>query len=588
MYEIKDRVPNFDLHPVFTIPNTNAWKGTEQISKVLMETIEERLHTKKRFVIIFDYYHGINEDKIKKEVIDRLPWNTLVDSNDIKITEEEVWERFGQFITNDRINGVFSFCKIDEFFDQTKKISLKKKLDETTGIIVLFGVGAATLYPYDMLVYGNVTIQKVKDGYVHGLPNWGANNAEEDPLTKEKRFNFLESRIEDAHKRELMEHMDFVIDGDGDEFVMISGDDYRTTLSSFANRPFKLEPFFNRGIWGGHWCKDVLNGGLDKDNTAWGMTGWMNAQNALAQCGDHEFHVAGRDIISYAPIDFLGNQIFYWFGYNCPVGCDFLDTWGGGNLSLQVHPDNAYGQAVFNAQFGHYESYYMLDTCEDSTVYLGTKEGVEKNALVEALCEAQETGTFDDEKWINCLPMKKHDHIFIPSGTIHASGKNTLVLEINPIGFQTFKLWDWGRIDADGKPRPIHIDHGAKVIQERFQTSFVKQHLISKKSEVARGDGWRKEHSGTMEYELLQVDRYWFSKPIFFETKDHVKLHVLVEGEEALLYSPNDEFEPIHLHYAEAIFVPASVGQYIIKPFGKSLGEELAVLECYMDLGDAY
>lgn len=47
--------------------------------------------------------------------------------------------------------------------------------------------------------------------------------------------------------------------------------------------------------------------------------------------------------------------------------------------------------------------------------------------------------------------MKNHDHIYIPSGTIHASGKDTLVLEINPIGFQTFKLWDWGRIDADGK-----------------------------------------------------------------------------------------------------------------------------------------
>lgn len=77
--------------------------------------------------------------------------------------------------------------------------------------------------------------------------------------------------------------------------------------------------------------------------------------------------------------------------------------------------------------------------------------------------------------------MKKHDHIYIPSGTIHASGKNTLVLEINPIGFQTFKLWDWGRIDADGKPRPINIEHGSKVIQERYQTNFVKEHLISKK-----------------------------------------------------------------------------------------------------------
>lgn len=69
-----------------------------------------------------------------------------------------------------------------------------------------------------------------------------------------------------------------------------------------------------------------------------------------------------------------------------------------------------------------------------------------------------------------------------------------------------------------------------------------------------------------MEYELLKIDRYWFNEPIFFETKDHVKLHVLVEGEEALIVSPYDEFEPIELHYAEALYIPASIGQYIIKP----------------------
>lgn len=67
-----------------------------------------------------------------------------------------------------------------------------------------------------------------------------------------------------------------------------------------------------------------------------------------------------------------------------PVGCDFLDTWGGGNLSLQVHPDIAYSQETFNFPFGHYESYYMLDTCDESCVYLGTKEGVKLDELVDA------------------------------------------------------------------------------------------------------------------------------------------------------------------------------------------------------------
>ena len=586
MYEkIKTRSPNFDLHPVFEIPQTTSYLGYEEIFNVIYQQVQT---FKKPCVVVIDSYYEINHQQLKDKIIDLLNPQLFIDMNEIKYNEAMIQQRLGQFITEDRINGVFVTGDIQQYFDLDKVVLAQQKIQEATGLVVIFGVGAGIMTHGDIFVYNNITIQRIKDGYFSALSNWGAHNENEDPLTKEKRFNFVESRLLDNHKRHMFPHMDYVIDGD-DEYapVMISGDDFRKALNYFASHPFKLEPFFNRGIWGGHWCKDALNGGLDKENTAWGMTGWMNAQNALAKIGDHEFRIVGRDIIQYQPLNFLGHQNYFWFGYNCPVGCDFLDTWGGGNLSLQVHSDIAYGQEVFNSQFGHYESYYMLDTNENSCVYLGTKDGVKKDEIVKAFEQAQETGEFDDKKYINCFPMKTHDHIYIPSGTIHASGKDTLVLEINPIGFQTFKLWDWGRIDADGKPRPINIEHGAKVIQEEYQTEFVKNHLISKKSEVARGSGWRKEHSGTMEYELLKVDRYWFHKPIFFETKDHVKLHVLVEGEEAQIISPLQKFEPITIHYAEAVFIPASVGQYVIKPFDAN-HEELAILECYMDMGDAY
>lgn len=586
MYNIENRIPNFELHPVYEIPGTKSWKGYEQILGILKERIRNE---KDNLVIVFDYYHGYNEEIIKRELIDKLPSNLLIDSNTIKFPEKVIAEKFHRFITDDRINGVFSCCKIDEFFDQEKVIEVQKKISQQKGITIVYGVAASTICDYDILVYGNVSVQKIKEGYFKNLTNWGANNADEDPLRKEKRYYYLEGKVQDSHKRKIFDNVDYVIDGDIDESpVMLTGKDFRKTLKSFANRPFKLAPFFNKGIWGGNWCKKVLNGGLDKENTAWGMTGWMIHQSAIAKCGDNEFHVVGNDIISYDPIDLMGNQTFDWFGYNIPIGCDFLDTWGGGNLSLQVHPDNAYAHEEFNSQFGHYESYYMLDTTNHSSVYLGTKENVKTTDLVDAFKLAQETGEFDENKWLNKFPMKKHDHIYIPSGTIHASAKDTLVLEINPYWIQTFKLWDWGRVDADGKPRPINIDHGAHVIREKYQTSFVKNHLISKQAEIDRGDGWRKEHSGLMEYELMTIDRYWFSKPIFIESHDHIKLLILVEGEEAILSSPNDEFDPIIMHYAEAIFAPASLGQYIIKPYGKSKDKEIAMLECYMDMGDAY
>ena len=80
------------------------------------------------------------------------------------------------------------------------------------------------------------------------------------------------------------------------------------------------------------------------------------------------------------------------------------------------------------------------------------------------------------EKW----PIKKHDHILIPAGTIHCSGANTVVLEISATPYIfTFKLWDWGRMGLDGKPRPISIDHGKQVIQWDRTASWTEDNIIN-------------------------------------------------------------------------------------------------------------
>ena len=102
---------------------------------------------------------------------------------------------------------------------------------------------------------------------------------------------------------------------------------------------------------------------------------------------------------------------------------NFLDTWNGGNLSLQVHATTDYAFEVFNSSYGHHESYYYIDAMPQAGTYLGIKEGAKVEEFVEALKAAQETGEMDATEYVNKVPVKKHDHVFIPGGTVHSSGE---------------------------------------------------------------------------------------------------------------------------------------------------------------------
>src|SRR5262249_39257106 len=139
------------------------------------------------------------------------------------------------------------------------------------------------------------------------------------------------------------------------------------------------------------------------------------------------------------------------------------------------------------------ESYYLLDAASNASVYLGLREGLESKALIQDLETAQSQATsFPTEKYINRWPAEKHDHFLIPAGTVHCSGANSLVLEISATPYIfTFKLWDWGRLGLDGKPRPIHLNHGVPNIQWDRDTGWVKRNLINRIEPVSQGDGWR-------------------------------------------------------------------------------------------------
>jgi mannose-6-phosphate isomerase class I len=285
-------------------------------------------------------------------------------------------------------------------------------------------------------------------------------------------------------------------------------------------------------------------------------------------------------MILLEPVALLGRKNVARFGREFPIRFDFLDTMDGQNLSLQVHPLTEYIQKSFGMHYTQDESYYILDAENDACVYIGLKDGIDKDAMERELRSAQRGEMlFDAEKYVNKIPVKKHDHILIPAGTVHCSGKNAMVLEISATPYIfTFKLWDWGRLGLDGLPRPIHIDHGMKNIQWDRTTGWVMENLVDNIKVLEEKEGFKKEVTGLHELEFIETVRYTTSTYFDVEMTDSVEQLNLVDGESAVIESLDGSFEPFEVHYAESFIIPSAVKRYRVR----SNGGEIKVVRAFV------
>jgi mannose-6-phosphate isomerase class I len=218
------------------------------------------------------------------------------------------------------------------------------------------------------------------------------------------------------------------------------------------------------------------------------------------------------------------------------------------------------------------ESYYIMDADEEAYVYLGFKENIDPKQCIRALKDAQKNSDdFNADAFVEKWPAKKHDHFLIPAGTIHCSGEGCMVLEISATPYIfTFKLWDWGRLGLDGKPRPINIEHGEKVLDWSRTSGWTKQHLVNQVEYVDQGIGWSEEKTGLHNLQFIETRRHWFTESVTHQTNGTVHVLAVVEGEEVIVESPSSAFEPFITHYGEVFIIPAAIDTYTITPSSKT------------------
>ncbi|WP_435955292.1 class I mannose-6-phosphate isomerase [Dryocola sp. BD626] len=567
------RVSGFDSH---------ARQGWDAIRNAL----HSRLAGKSKTVLVIDCYPGVRLAELHEQLVAHLNPTLAINAEYARLSEGDLHDLLAQNLTDDRVFGVLSCHQLGEFFCHETLAQMRQEVDDAGGLVVVYGPGASLVHQGDMLIYADLARWEIQQRFRSGeLGNWGANNESEDILRRYKRAFFIEWRVFDRHKTPLLKRADFLLDtNNADAPAMVSGEALRHALQQTTQRPFRVVPFFDPGVWGGQWMKDKFDLDPSKPNYAWCFDCVPEENSLLLRFGDVRIEIPSQDLVLLHPRSLLGEKVHARFGAEFPIRFDFLDTIGGQNLSFQVHPLTEYIQQHFGMHYTQDESYYLLEAEPGAEVYLGTKTGISPQEMLDDLASAQRgEKAFDDEKFVNRFPARKHDHFLIPAGTVHCSGAGAMVLEISATPYIfTFKLWDWGRLGLDDLPRPVHLAHGAEVIDWQRDTRWVTEHLVNHVEPIAEGDGWREERTGLHEREFIETRRHWFTKPVTHHTRGGVNVLNLVEGSEALVESPSNAFKPFVVHYAETFIVPAAVGEYRISPHGPGVGQQLATMKAWV------
>lgn len=571
------RKSNYDKKPATAVAG-KLWQGADNIVDALKSLRENR-----RGPWVVECYPGVHHDELR-ELFGRLSPARFIDTADLMRSPEEIAAMTHRYLTDDRLFGRRNWLDFPDFFDPAKTETLNLDPEQFT---IIYGHGAATLVKDPaVIIYADMPRWEIQlRSRRHEISGIGVDDSAEAPSKQYKRGYFLDWQISDALKRRIMNRVDFWIDStEAGTPKMIDADTFARGLDATVARPFRVVPFFDPAPWGGQWMKEVCGLDPEQENYGWCFDCVPEENSLYLNVGGTLFEMPSNNLVFGRTRPLLGAPVESRFGADFPIRFDFLDTIGGGNLSLQVHPTTQYIRETFGIPYTQDESYYLLDAQEGATVFLGLKTDTDPAEMIAALNHSQETGEpFDAEKFVNRWPASKHDHYLIPAGTIHCSGAGAMVLEISATpSIFTFKLYDWGRLGLDGLPRPINIGHGANVIQWERRTDLIRSKFINQVVPVAEGDGWKEERTGLHENEFIETRRHWFTGTVPHNTGGGVNVFNVIEGDELIVESPTGAFEPFVVHYAETFIVPAAVGDYTIRPHGPSVGKRCGTIKAFV------
>lgn len=485
----------------------------------------------------------------------------VVDMRDFVVGWDEVLRRTtsGLCLQDDPDFATLAAGSVGDLFDR-----MPVTPRQGNRLVAVVGPGAA-LTDHDVLWYADLPKRHAEAAIASGCgQNLGQPTQAGPPSTR--RLFYVDWPLTDRHRGALAPRIHCWIDmQDPGNPSWAAGHELRSTLRSLAEQPFRTRPVFNTTPWGGHWAQTELGFNPDAPNTALGYELIAPESGILIGTQDAAIEVPLQLLTALHPTEVLGSHVCGLFGTSFPIRCDYLDTVGGGNLSVHCHPAAKDMTEVFGWSYPQHETYYVMIGGENSVVYLGLRAEASLEKFHECAHRADKFGVeFDIERFVHTFPAEEHQLFMVPAGTPHGSGAGNVVLEISATPYlYSLRIYDWLRRDHDGAQRPVHVEHAFRNLNRNRRGDAVRHDLVQQPRVTLRGHGWQEELLGSLPDVFFEVRRLAIARGAEVPRQSGDRFHVLnvVDGDEVVIHWSGGSHR---LSYAETIVIPASVGSYSV------------------------
>ena len=557
-----DSGEGYRLFSTFSLPPDQIKAGYESLAESLAE------HP----VVTLEGFSGVLWEQVQSELESHLAQHnkpTWLSAADAIKSERELEEMLEPYLGgDDPLFGKRYPGTIEDFFDPEKLEQLQNKLAVASEPVIVYGCGSSLVAPDAFQVYLEVPKNEIQYRANAGsVMNLGASTPAP-PKEMYKRFYFVDWVILSRHKAALLDNIDIFADTQRVEApTFTSGANLREALNLMQQSSLRARPWLAPGAWGGQWLQENVDELPPEVNYAWSFE-LISPENGFVLESSQYLLEVSFDVLMFTdPYQIIGSHAER-FGHEFPIRFDYLDTVDGGNLSLQCHPQEAFIKEEFGESFTQDETYYLCECTADAQVYLGFQEDIDPAAFRGALERSQETGEqVEVERFVQTHPANKHDLFLIPRGTVHCSGAGSLVLEISATPYIfTFKMYDWLRLDLDGKPRPLNIARAFENLDFEQRGATVPETLIAQPETLEKTEAYTLAHLPTHEQHFYDIHRIELSGTCTVETGNTCHVLNIVEGSDVRVTTQNGRTEVYRR--LETFLIPAAAGHYTLEALG--------------------